>query len=92
MRNWIIGAIIVIGGALVGYTLYACGIPKGVACIVSVAVSTIGFCMQIRAAFKLKCDCERELRQAMEEHRQTMEKARTLPPEQAIELLLRRAR
>ncbi|NTW13813.1 MAG: hypothetical protein HGA31_02150 [Candidatus Moranbacteria bacterium] len=58
--------------------------------IVTIALAVIGFAMQLYALFSEKNSFERDMRRKREEQERTMEKAMTLPPEQAIDMLLKK--
>lgn len=88
MRNWLVGAGMVIGGALLIPLLIVLGLSQKIATIVSIVVAVCGFAVQMYAAFSMRASFRREQRLARQKHEAIMRKAKELSPEQAISLLL----
>lgn len=89
MKNWLIGTGLVIGGGITTLILFSLGVPHKTAAIVGVSVATGGFIIQMVSAFRIKSSFDRQEKLVQKEFEETVRKARELPLEKAIELLLK---
>lgn len=88
MKNWLVGTGLVIGGSILVLLLVELGLSRQVAVGIGTAVSVGGFIIQMYSTFGMRASFERSHRAAQREHEALMKRARRLPPEQAIQLLL----
>ena len=89
MQTFYIGTGMVIGGvSLMMPVILLLGFSKMTAGIVGMSISTIGFIIQMYAMFSIRASFEQESKLLEQKHEAVMEKVKTLPPEEAIELLL----
>lgn len=89
MRNWLIGTGLVIGSVGLGALLVALGASRQFAVIISIAVATLGFIIQMHTAFSMMASSKREIKKSRQEYEALMRKAQELSPLEAIELLLK---
>ena len=89
MRDFLIGTAMVIGGGLLFMLLPLFGFSHQHAVIMGATVSILGFCVQMGGAFSVKNAFERDLQQSQQEHEALIRRARELPPEEGIQLLLK---
>src|SRR5262245_47571600 len=89
MRNWVIGASLVVGSGIVIIGLTYLGVPYKTAAVIGVIVAVGGFILQMVSAFGMRNTYERSHREREAAHRAVLEQAARLPPEQAVQLLLK---
>jgi hypothetical protein len=90
MRSFYLGTGMLIGSVVfIMPALLLLGFSRPTTAIVGIAISTIGFVLQMYAMFSLRASFEREIESSQKRHEAVMEKAKTLPPEEAIKLLLK---
>ncbi len=92
MKAFIIGSSLVIIGGLSVYAMAAFGVPKPWSAAIGIAICAIGFIVQMCSLFGTKRAHDRHMRNARMMHGRIMAEASSLPPEQAIDLLLKRIR
>lgn len=85
-----IGTVLVVLGALAFGVLITLGVPRTLSVTCGLILSFIGFSMQMYSAFSSKRRFEQEMKQSQLRHEAKLHAAASLPPEQAIALLLNR--
>ena len=88
MKNWLVGTGVVIGASMVWALLIAAGVPHFVAAGVCGVLALAGFALQVYAALSMKAEGERSIRRMQQDHEALLRRARELPPEEAVRLLL----
>lgn len=89
MKQWLVGAGMVIGGSMVWVLLMVLGVPRPVAVGIGMACGIAGFIIQMFAAFSMKAAADKDLHRMQVEHEELLRRARELPPEEAVALLLK---
>jgi hypothetical protein len=89
MKKFGLGTILVIIGGILAIILQMMGIPKSWGAGIGIAVSAIGFSLQMFSALNMRNKFERELRAKKAEDGRFMDEISQLPPEQAIARLLK---
>lgn len=89
MYGWSVGTVVVIGAALLGIPLFALGVSHMVSAVVIITLAGIGFAIQMGSALRMRSRFEHDLRESQKSHEALMTRVRTLPPKEAINLLLK---
>ena len=89
MKNYIVGTVLLIAGGILMVVLRAQGVTHQIAAMICMSISLCGFIIQLCAIFGTKLSFDKKLRQTQEAHEAKMRAIKDLPPEEAIQELLR---
>lgn len=88
MRGFLKGTVLVVASSIVVPALTALGVSFKLAVGVGAGLAIVGFVIQMCSAFVMKDRFEREEREKDIGHEKLLDRARELPPEAAVQLLL----
>ena len=86
MRNWFIGTVLVVLSPIILLLFLTFDWPHPK--LAAVGFAAVGFAIQVYAAWRVRSQHERQQALAQRRHEEIMAAAKSLPPDQAIELLL----
>ena len=90
MKKYLFGTVLVSISAILFVILMVNHTPKNIAAPICISIGVIGFIIQMLTAFSIRSNANKEITRVTKEHTELLEKAKTLPPEEEIKLLLKK--